>query len=179
MNLVKPEKLLTRIKEFMVQARECVSARDAKLKTERGEAMSTVQLTCDADKHGIAVKEPGHKSVAIGCTYHGSEIQDLSAGDLVATGVAGCMLFSMGVQARHDELDIKGTVIDVSFTMTDKPFPHMNNITLVFNMPRDYAPKDREKLEKAAGRCPLKASFGPDTSIVYKFNYVNELAAIK
>jgi putative redox protein len=123
------------------------------------------------------VKEPGHKSVALGCTYHAGEIEELSAGDLVATGVAGCMLFSMGVQARHDELDIKGTVVDVSFTMTDKPFPHMDSITLVFNMPRDYAPKEREKLEKAAGRCPLKASFRSETSIMANFNYVNETAA--
>ena len=99
--------------------------------------MSTVQLTYNADRHGIAVKEPGHKSVAIGCTYHGAAIDDLSAGDLVATGVAGCMLFSMGVQARNDELDIKGTVVDVAFTMTDKPSPHMDNITLIFHMPRN------------------------------------------
>ena len=134
--------------------------------------MSTVQLTYDADRHGIAVKEPGHKSVALGCTYHGPEIEELSAGDLVATGVAGCMLFSMGVQARHDELDIKGTVVDVAFTMTDDPFPHMDSIMLVFNMPRDYAPKDREKLEKAAGRCPIKASFRPETKITAKYNYV-------
>ncbi len=32
--------------------------------------MRTVQLTYDADKHGLAVKEPGHQSVAMGCTYH-------------------------------------------------------------------------------------------------------------
>jgi uncharacterized OsmC-like protein len=156
-----------------------VSARDANFETESGEAVSTVKLTYDADKHGIAVKEPGHKSVALGCTYHGPEIEELSAGDLVATGIAGCMLFSMGVQARQDELDIKGTVVDVAFTMTDKPFPHMDSIMLVFNMPRDYAPKDREKLEKAAGRCPLKASFRPETSIIAKFNYANEMAAAK
>jgi putative redox protein len=154
-------------------------SRDTNFKTEWDEAMSTVELTYDADKHGIAVKEPGHKSVALGCTYHGPEIEELSAGDLVATGVAGCMLFSMGVQARHDELDIKGTVVDVVFTMTDKPFPHLDSITLVFNMPRDYAPKEREKLEKAAGRCPLKTSFRPETSIITKFNYAKDRAPIE
>jgi hypothetical protein len=69
--------------------------------------MSTVKLTYDADRHGIAVKEPGHGSVAIGCTYHGPEIEELSAGDLVATGVAGCMLFSMGAQASLDELEFR------------------------------------------------------------------------
>jgi uncharacterized OsmC-like protein len=141
--------------------------------------MSKVQLTYDADKHGVAVKEPGHKSVALGCNYHVADIEELSAGDLVATGVAGCMLFSMGVQARHDELDIKGTIVDVAFAITDKPFPHMESVTLVFNMPRDYAPKEREKLEKAAGRCPLKASFRPETNIITKFNYANETAATK
>jgi uncharacterized OsmC-like protein len=138
----------------------------------------TVQLTYDADRHGIAVKEPGHRSVALGCTYHGPEIEELSAGDLVATGVAGCMLFSMGVQARQDGLDIKGTIVNVAFTMTDKPFPHMDSITLVFNMPRDYSPKERETLEKAAGRCPIKASFRPETSIIAKYNYVSEMAAV-
>ena len=153
-------------------------ARGTQCIIQRHEAMSTVQLTHDADRHGIAVKEPGHKSVALGCTYHGPEIEELSAGDLVATGVAGCMLFSMGVQARHDELDIKGTVVDVAFTMTDVPFPHMDSITLVFNMPRDYAPKDREKLEKAAGRCPIKASFRPETSIIAKYNYASEMASM-
>ena len=140
--------------------------------------MSTVQVTYDADRHSIAVKEPGHKSVALGCTYHGPEIEELSAGDLVATGVAGCMLFSMGVQARQDKLDIKGAVVDVAFTMTDKPFPHMDRITLVFNMPRDYTPNEREKLENAAGRCPIKASFRPATSIITKYNYVSEMAAV-
>ena len=141
--------------------------------------MSKVQLTYDADRHGVAVKEPGHKSVALGCNYHAADIEELSAGDLVATGVAGCMLFSMGAQARQDELDIKGTVVDVEFAITDQPFPHIEGITLVFNMPRDYAPKEREKLEKAAGRCPLKASFRPETSIIAKFNYANETVAIK
>jgi uncharacterized OsmC-like protein len=145
---------------------------------KRDEAMSTVQLIYDADRHGLAVKEPGHKSVALGCTYHGPEIEELSAGDLVATSVAGCMLFSMGVQARHDGLDIKGTVVDVAFAMTDVPFPHMDSITLAFNMPRDYAPKDREKLEKAAGRCPIKASFRPETKITAKYNYAGKMASV-
>jgi uncharacterized OsmC-like protein len=84
----------------------------------------------------------------------------------------------MGAQASLDELDIKGTVVDVAFTMTDKPFPHLEGITLVFNMPHDYAAKDREKLEKAAGRCPLKASFRPETSITAKYNYAKEMVAI-
>jgi uncharacterized OsmC-like protein len=86
------------------------------------------------------------------------------------------MLFTMGVQASHDKLDIDGTVVDVAFAMTDKPFPHMESITLVFNMPHDYAPGEREKLEEAAERCPIKGSFRPETSIIAKFRYASEQA---
>jgi uncharacterized OsmC-like protein len=164
--------------QYIHGARAQASARDENFNIERGEAMITVKLTYDADKHGIAVKEPGHRSVAIGCNYHGPEIEELSAGDLVATGVAGCMLFSMGVQARHDELDIKGTVVDVAFTMTDKPAPHIESITVLFNMPRNFASKDREKLEKAAGRCPLKSSFRSETSIIAKYHYPKETVVV-
>jgi uncharacterized OsmC-like protein len=138
--------------------------------------MGTVKLTYDADRHGIGEKEPGHKTVAIGCTYHAGEIEDFSAGDLVAMGVAGCMLFSMGVQARHDRLDIKGTEVDVRFSVTDKPFPHLDTVALTFNMPRDFSTKERETLEAAAGRCPLKASFRPETKIIATFRYPNEAA---
>ena len=38
--------------------------------------MSTVRLTYDADKHGLAVKEPGHQSMAMGCTYHAPAINE-------------------------------------------------------------------------------------------------------
>ena len=60
--------------------------------------------------------------------------------------------------------------------MTDKPFPHMESITLAFNMTHDYAPGEREKLEKAAGRCPIKGSFRPETNIIAKFRYASETA---
>ena len=63
--------------------------------------MSTVKLTYDAEKHGVAVKEPGHQSVAMGCTYNGPDISGWSAGELVATGVAGCRLFTLGVNNSH------------------------------------------------------------------------------
>jgi hypothetical protein len=40
--------------------------------------MSTVKLTCGADKHGLAVKEPGHRIASMGCTYHARDMNDWS-----------------------------------------------------------------------------------------------------
>jgi hypothetical protein len=57
--------------------------------------------------------------------------------------------------------------------MADMPFPHMASITLTFNMPCDYTPAEREKLAKAAGRCPIKGSFRPETSSIAKFLYAS------
>ncbi len=64
--------------------------------------MSNMHLTYDADGHAVAAREPGHETVALGRTHPGPEIEEFSAGDLVATGVPACMLFSMVAQARHD-----------------------------------------------------------------------------
>ena len=141
--------------------------------------MSSLRLVYDADEHGIATKDPHDKNVAIGCTYRQGEIDDFSAGDMVGIGIAGCMLFSMGAQARQDGLDITGTSVDIEFNVTKVPFPFMDRISLVFNVPRDFAPKDRKKLEDAAGRCPLKASFRPETTVTATFNYAGEMAAVR
>ena len=69
--------------------------------------MSTVQLTYDADRHGIAVKEPGHKSVAIGCTYHGAAIDDLSAGIWSPLALRGVCCSRWARRLDRIELDIR------------------------------------------------------------------------
>ena len=89
-------------------------------------------------------------------------------------GVAGCMLLSMGGVAQRDQLELKGTVVDIELTETDKPFAHIDTISLVFNVPRNFPAEDRQKLERAAGMCPIKASFRPETTITAKFNYAEE-----
>lgn len=139
--------------------------------------MNVLQLIYDGDQHATAWKEPQHKSVAIDCPITGKG-DELSPGNLVGIGVAGCMLLSMGAVAQRDHLDLKGTVVDIELTETDQPFAHIDTMTLFFNVPRNFSATDRQKLERAAGLCPIKASFGPETSITAKFNYANEAAAV-
>lgn len=139
--------------------------------------MSAVKLVYDRDQHGTATIEPQHKSVAIGCTHHGNAIDDFSAGDLVAIGLAGCMLFSMGVLARRDGLDLSGTEVDVDFKIANEPFPHIGKFELAFNIPRSFPITDRQKLEKAAGMCPIKASFGQETEISTVFRFAEDTHA--
>lgn len=138
--------------------------------------MSTLQLTYDGQQHATAWKEPQHKSVAIDCPFSGKG-EELSPGNLLGISVAGCMLLSMGAVALRDQLDLSGTVVDIKLSETDKPFPHVNAVKLDFNIPRDYPAADRQKLEKASGLCPIKASFRDETSITASFKYAAAKAA--
>lgn len=139
--------------------------------------MNKLRLIHDRDRHGTATLEPQHTSLDVGCpSLPGCE--DFSPIDLVCVGLASCMVFSMGSVARRNELDISRTEIEIDFTTTNKPFPHIDSISLQFNIPRDFAPEDRQKLERAAGLCPIKTSFRPETVITTRFNYGSEKAAV-
>ena len=132
--------------------------------------MNTLKLTYDGDQHATALKEPFHNSVAIDCPFT-AKGDEFSPGNLLGVSVAGCMLLSMGAVAQRDHLDLRGTVIDIGVTETDKPFPHVDTITLAFNVPRDFSVANRQKIERAAGLCPIKASFRDETTITATYHY--------
>ena len=134
--------------------------------------MGALRLEYDGDQHGTAYKEPQNKRVSIDCPFTGKG-DEFSPGNLVGIGVAGCMLLSMGAVAQRDKLDLQGTTIDIELTETDQPFAHIDTIQLVFNIPRQFSAPDRQKLERAAGLCPIKASFCAETDITAEFNYTN------
>jgi uncharacterized OsmC-like protein len=139
--------------------------------------MQSLTLTYDGDQHATAVKEPHHNTVAIDCPFTGKG-EELSPGNLVGVGIAGCMLLSMGALAQRDGLDLTGTAVDIKLTETNRPFAHIDTVTLVFNVPRDFSSEERQKLERAAGVCPIKASFREETVITATFNYGQEAVSV-
>ena len=138
--------------------------------------MKRLQLTYDADQHCTGVSEPRGNRVAIDCPLTGKG-EELSPGDLVGIGVAGCMLLSMGALARRNQLDLIGTVVDIGLTETGEPFPHVDSITLDFHIPRDFSAKDRQKLERAAGMCPISGSFRAETKVTVNYSYGSDDSA--
>jgi uncharacterized OsmC-like protein len=81
------------------------------------------------------------------------------------------MLLSMGAIAQRDDLDLAGTVVDIEFSGLEKRVPHVDSITLTFNIPADFSEADRNKLERAAELCPVMGCLGADTSVITTFNY--------
>ena len=129
--------------------------------------MATLHITYDGFQHTTARKEPQGKEVAMDCPYTGKG-EELSPANLVGSGLAGCMLISMGTLALRDEIDIQGTRVDIDVEQSEK---RIESISLKFNMAHPYTDEERIKLERAAGLCPIKHSFHPDTPISITYQY--------
>ena len=132
-------------------------------------APRTLQVTYDGSQHCTAVLEPQRKTVSTDCPYT-SKGEEFSPMNLVGTGLAGCMLISMGTLAMRDQLDISGTRVDVELTGSEK---RIEAIELRFNMPREFSKVERLKLERAAESCPIGHSFQPDITISVHYAYPN------
>jgi uncharacterized OsmC-like protein len=133
--------------------------------------MSNLEVTYDGVQHCTAYQAAIRKSVSSdGCTATGGKGEELSPGELVGTGLASCMLFTMGMLALRDELDIQGTRVEVDVS-TREDMARIERIELAFHMPREFSDVDRLKLERAAGTCPIKHSFHPDIQVATRFEY--------
>jgi uncharacterized OsmC-like protein len=134
--------------------------------------MSELRISYDGIQHATALQELQGKTVAMdACPATGGKGEEFSPMNLVGSGLAGCMLFSMGMVALQDKLDISGVGVDVKALVTDRPVVRIGKIDLTFNLPRNFSPGDRIKLEEAAGMCPIRSSLHPDIIISTHFNY--------
>lgn len=129
--------------------------------------MTKLQVTYDGFQHCTALIQPQGKTAAMDCPYTGKG-EEFSPANMVGSGLAGCMLISMGTLAIRDKIDINGTCVDIEVDSSDK---RIQSISLVFNMAHVYTDIERQKLERAAGLCPIKSSFHPDTSIHVEYKY--------
>ena len=127
----------------------------------------TLEVSYDGSQHCTAVLEPQGKIVATDCPSTGKG-EEFSPMNLVGTGLAGCMLISMGTLAMRDQLDISGARVHVELVGSVK---RIETINLTFTMPRDFSEVERIKLQRAAESCPIEHSFHPDIPITIRYDY--------
>lgn len=132
--------------------------------------MSELSITYDESQHCTAVQDRKVRKFAMDCPYTGKG-EEFSPSEAVVAGLASCMLISMGTLAMRDNLDLTGTKVEAEFTSVERPVMRLNTIDLTFKMPKDFAEADRNKLERAAGTCPIKHSLHPDVEVSANFQY--------
>lgn len=138
--------------------------------------MYTLKIEYDGAQHATALNEPHHNTVAIDCPFTGKGVE-FSPASLFGISLASCMLLSMGAIAQRDNIDLKGTTVDIRFSGLDKIFPHVDSITLVFRVPQALPKSEQVKLERAASLCPIRQSIDADTLVSTTFEYGRARAA--
>jgi hypothetical protein len=76
----------------------------------------------------------------------------------------------MGSLAQRNKIDISDTIVDAEYSLNED-FSRIAAMDFTVKMPKKYAEKDRFKLERASGLCPIKRSFHPEVKISVQFKY--------
>jgi putative redox protein len=119
-----------------------------------------------------------HISTGQSLTTDASESQgglgeNLLATDLVMIGLGTCVLTTMAMVAQRHQLDLAGLSACMEKEMVTTPVRRIGSIGISITFPQGVrlSSADRNRLENAAGRCPVKQSLHPEIDIHVDFVY--------
>lgn len=93
--------------------------------------------------------------------------------DLVAAGLASCILTTIAMYAERHGLDITGARAEVEKHMTQPPAPRrLGRLPVVVTLPASVPAEMRERLEKVGLACPVHASLHPEVDAPIEYRYV-------
>ena len=81
--------------------------------------------------------------------------------DTVATGLANCMLTVMGIKASDLDVDLRGSVAEVTKHMAANP-RRISRIELRLSLPAAVGERERKILENTGRTCPVLYSLHED-----------------
>ena len=90
--------------------------------------------------------------------------------DLVATGLASCMMTIMGIVAERDGIKLEGTIAEVEKIMAKNP-RRIGEIKIKIKFSQKLNRDEREKLERAAKTCPVSGSLNENLKETFEFIY--------
>lgn len=91
--------------------------------------------------------------------------------DTVANALASCMFTIMGIKARDLEVDLSGSVAEVTKIMNAEP-RRIGAIDIVFVLKGTDDSKQKTILERAAMTCPVFLSLHPEIEKRITFNWI-------
>ncbi len=93
--------------------------------------------------------------------------------DLVAGALGSCMMTIMGIAARRDGIEITGSSIEITKTMTAQPPRRIAKVEVALTMktPTELSEDEKAKLIRAAHTCPVALSLHPDIEQAINFEW--------
>lgn len=126
-------------------------------------------VTLDRMIHATAVHQELGKEIGLaGCCAPGGKGQDLTPIDLVAMGVASCMLIVMAQGAKGKGIDLSGTWADTAYDLKDYKIA---SITVTIHSPYSPVGDQREFLEKESHRCPVYLAVKDGVAVKVAFDW--------
>ena len=126
-------------------------------------------VTLDRMIHTNAVHHELGKEIGLeGCCAFGGKGEDLNPIDLVAMGVASCMIIVMAKAAEGKDIDLTGTWADAAYELKDYKIV---SITVTIHSPGSPTKADREFLEKESHRCPVYLAVKDTVAVKVAFDW--------
>jgi putative redox protein len=134
--------------------------------------MVTIELEYQGDLHCKAVHEPSGIELSTDAPKDNQgRGESFSPTDLVATALASCILTTMAIAARTQNLDIAGATATVQKDMTTSAPRRIASLAVKINVPSALSAQDQLKLERAAHTCPVHKSLHPDVKSPIEFTW--------
>jgi uncharacterized OsmC-like protein len=99
------------------------------------------------------------------CGGQGAELNPL---DLVALGLASCLLIMMGKLAQARKLNIFGATASVSYVMANY---RLKAFKVDVGMPKKLGAKTQAVLEAESKKCPVFLALAPKVNVAVNFNW--------
>jgi uncharacterized OsmC-like protein len=113
--------------------------------------------------------QSGNKVITDAPTDNQGKGEYFSPTDLLATALGSCIMTIMGIKARDNNIDIKGTEVSVTKIMVSDP-RRVAEVIVEFTFPKkDYSEAEKELIESVAGISPVPLSLHPDLKQTIKF----------
>jgi uncharacterized OsmC-like protein len=126
-------------------------------------------VTLDRMIHTNAVHHELGKTIGLeGCCAFGGKGGDLNPIDLVAMGVASCLMIVMAKSAEAKGIDLTGTWADAAYDLKDY---QIAAITVTIHSPYTPSASDQAFLEKEAHRCPVYLVVKDGTKVSVAFQW--------
>ncbi|AEI50401.1 OsmC family protein [Runella slithyformis] len=136
--------------------------------------MPTVQTTYLGDLRTQATHlQSGTTIITDAPTDNNGRGEAFSPTDLVAAALGSCMMTIMGIVARRDGIDLKGSQMEIIKGMSAEPPRRIAKVEVKLSMLTETELSDAEKakLERAAYTCPVALSLHPDIEQAITFEW--------
>lgn len=101
----------------------------------------------------------------------GGDASAFSPTDLVAAGLASCILTTIAMFAQRHGIDAGGATATVEKHMTTAAPRRIARLPVVVTLPGSIPAEMRERIEKVGHTCPVHASLHPDVDAPIEYRY--------